>query len=639
MNYLNGRKDLRRLIAHLLIVAVFSCSFSAFARAQKIRGQEAGFESLKIEDMPEVTAVCSPGKFVLEGNSSSDGTDGNIRTFTASSVNVKVSAFSRRNSDGIWQTGYLGAFPPGVGVTDRGEGDGTDGSHRVDNVGDRKNYVLFEFDTPVVIDRVYLDSVEQDSDVTVWIGNTSDPYNNHITLSDAVLSGFAPSEDNDTSSTAARYADINSGQEAGNILVVAASTSDASPEDQFKIHYIDTHCPVAPCNDGPMKTVGDSPEDGTDGNVRNFSNGSVETNVRAFSRRKSDGLWETAYLGAYSPGLGVTDRGEGSGGNNTHKVDNIGDRLNYVVFGFDQSVVVDRAYLDSIGADSDITVWIGTAADPFNNPITLSDAVLAGFGTAETNDASNSTARWADFNPTQEVGNVVVIAAKTNDASPNDEFKIQDLDIKCGPPKAKVTIIKEVSTLGGGTASTNAFQFTSTNLGASNFSLIDNNVGGPDRFINSNITQFGAANAITVTESFAGGWTLLDLSCTETGGIQNSTVDLANKKATIIPESGETIVCTFKNGQLGPSAAPAVISGRVMTASGAGVSRAVLTLVNAENGETITVMTNSFGYYSIEAEVGPLYTLSALHKRYSFSDNLRVFTLLEELSGVDFQSF
>jgi hypothetical protein len=636
MNYLNGR-GLRCLTAHLLVAAVFSCSFSAIVQAQRIAKKDDANLS-KLDDGSGLTAECSPAKFVLEGNSSSDGTDGNIRTFTASGVSVKASAFSRRNNDGVWQNGYLGAFPPGVGVTNRGEGDGTDGSHRVDNIGDRKDYVLFEFDVPVVVDRVYLESVEGDSDVTVWVGNATDPFNNHVTLSDSVLSGFGPAEDNDTSSTSARYADINSGLEAGNILVVAASTSDADPEDQFKIRYLDIECPVDPCSAGEIKTVGDSPGDGTDGNSRTFTNGGVQTKARAFSRRKDNGLWETAYLGAFSPGLGVTDRGE-DGETNSHKVDSVGNRLNYVVFGFNQNVVIDRAYLDSIGADSDITVWIGSAADPFNNPITLSDSVLAGFGAPETNDGSTS-ARWANVNSSQKIGNVVVIAAKTNDPSANDEFKIQALDIDCAPPNATVTIIKEVATANGGTAAVTAFEFTSTNFGASTFSLVDNNVVGPDRRINSNITQFGAANAITVTESFAGGWTLLDINCTETGGIQNSSIDFANRKATLIPESGENIVCTFRNGLLTPSAAPATISGRVLMASGTGLSRAVLTLTNAENGETITTTTNSFGYYSIEAEVGPLYTLSVSHRRYSFADNLRIFTLLDEMSGMDFvQSF
>jgi hypothetical protein len=41
------------------------------------------------------------------------------------------------------------------------------------------------------------------------------------------------------------------------------------------------------------------------------------------------------------------------------------------------SVVIDQMFLDSIGADSDMSVWIGTKTDPFTNHITLSDAARA----------------------------------------------------------------------------------------------------------------------------------------------------------------------------------------------------------------------------------------------------------------------
>ncbi len=640
MMYSTWRENFKLFTTHLLTAAIIFSSLGGVVNAQKL-ADRSEIDSIKDVPLPEITAACSETRFTLEGNDS-DGPDGNIRTFNAAAMSVRASAFSRRVDNGQWQTGFLGAFGPGLGVTDQGEGDGGNGSHRVDNVGDRKNYVLLEFNTPVAVDKVFLDSVEQDSDITVWIGNANDPYNNHITLSDAVLSGFGPSEDNDATNADARNADINSGLEVGNVMVIAASTSDTSPEDQFKVHYLDIKCPNAqpPCNAGDMKTTGDSGDDGPDGNVRNFTTGgTVNANGRAFSRRKSDGLWETAFLGAFGSGLGVTDRGEGNGGNDTHKLDNIGDRLNYVIFEFNQNVVVDRARLESIGADSDITVWIGTANDPYNNPVTLSDTVLSTFGPKETNNGTN-TARSADINAGLKSGNVLVIAAKVDDGpNPNDAFKIESLTIDCPPPKAQVTIIKEVFNVSGGTNSTVSFAFTATNLGTGNFSLVDNNVVGPDRFANLNITQFGSANTIVVTESNTLGWTLLDVNCVETG-IQNTTTDFANKKVNIVPEPGESIVCTFRNSQLSPSSATVPVSGRAITTDGAGISRAMLTLINVETGEIKSAVTNSFGYFHLEAEVGSLYTLSISHKRYFFADNVRTFNLVDELTDIEFvQSF
>ena len=627
---------MRNITAHLLFAILIFCSLGGSINAQTINDR-SGSGWFKNVPIPEITVACSEDKFVLEGNSG-DGPDGNIRTFNAAAMSVKVSAFSKKKSDGLWQTAYAGAFSSGLGVTDRGEGDGSNGRHRVDNIGDRHNYLLFEFNTPVSVDKVFLDSVVDDSDITVWIGNANDPYNNHLTLSDAVLASFGPSEDNNTTSRTARNANINASQKVGNVFVIAASTSDTTPEDQFKVRYLDIKCPnpLPPCSAGDMKTTGNSGEDGPYGNIRTFSTGgTVSAKASAFSRRKSDGLWETAFLGAFSSGLGVTDRGEGNGSSNRHKVDNIGDRLNYVVFAFNQNVVPDRAYLNSVGADSDITVWIGTMADPFNTPVILSDAVLASFGAPEHNETSNNSPRWADFNASQRSGNVLVIAAKVDETNPEDSFKIEDISIDCPQPKAEVTIIKQVFNASGGTASTTSFGFTATNFGTNNFSLVDNDVVGPDRIANLNITQFGAANAITVTEANTLGWTLSDIICVETG-TQNTTVSLANRKATIIAEPGESIVCTFTCSQLIPSSADVSVSGRAIRTDGYGISRATVTLANLATGETRTTLTNAFGYFNFEAEVGQTYMISISSKSYVFAPDSMTISLFDDIAGIEF---
>ncbi|HAG83988.1 MAG TPA: hypothetical protein DCL61_23265, partial [Cyanobacteria bacterium UBA12227] len=73
-----------------------------------------------------------PATIDLQGNTALDGPDGNIRTFSASGISVKASAFSRTTS-GSWSTAYLGSYSGGLGVTDSSEGNGGNGTHRVDN--------------------------------------------------------------------------------------------------------------------------------------------------------------------------------------------------------------------------------------------------------------------------------------------------------------------------------------------------------------------------------------------------------------------------------------------------------------------------------------------------------------------------
>ena len=318
-------------------------------------------------------------------------------------------------------------------------------------------------------------------------------------------------------------------------------------------------------------------------------------------------------------------------------MDNIGDRQNYVVFEFDQMVTVDRVYLEYVGADSDATVWIGTATDPYNNHLTPTDSLLASFG-SEDNNGSDTSARWANINASNEAGNVLIVAASTSDTSPEDAFKIKQIDVKCPGTPATVTIIKEVQATGGATSSPQSFPFTATNFGTANFALVDQNASGPDRISNNAIYSFGAGNAITVTEGQLSGWTLLDIVCTESG-TQNSSVDLGLRKATIIAEAGENITCTFRNGQISPSAATATVTGRVTTSEGRGINGATVTVMNASTGALLTARTNALGYYSIEGlEVTEFYSLTVTHKSYVFAPDTQFFTLNEDTNGVDFMA-
>ncbi len=187
---------------------------------------------------------CVSGIFSFTGNTSTSGTYGNIRTFTVNGISVKVSAFSRFKNAATWETGYLGLYSSGLGVTDRYEGSGGNGSHRVDNI-DKNNYVLFEFSTPVVLTRAFLDAIVTDSDISIWFGTLADPFNNHTTLSDAVLSGML-TEQNETGSSSARWASFNGGQIFANVLVIAADIADTTPEDQFKIRKLEFGCVPPP---------------------------------------------------------------------------------------------------------------------------------------------------------------------------------------------------------------------------------------------------------------------------------------------------------------------------------------------------------------------------------------------------------
>jgi hypothetical protein len=189
-------------------------------------------------------AACATSIFDLSGgNSPMSGTAGNFRTYTTvDGVSVKATAFSRTDSGGAWSTAYLGAYSPGLGVTDTSEGNGSGNRHKVDNIGGRNNYMLFEFSSPVVISRTYLDYLGTDSDMSVWVGTKTDPFNNHLTLSDAMLSSLGARQDDTTTTTAgARWStSVNGAKMSGNVLVISALQGGTN--DEFKISKLDRAC-------------------------------------------------------------------------------------------------------------------------------------------------------------------------------------------------------------------------------------------------------------------------------------------------------------------------------------------------------------------------------------------------------------
>jgi hypothetical protein len=184
---------------------------------------------------------------------------------------------------------------------------------------------------------------------------------------------------------------------------------------------------------------GSSATSGQPGNTRLFTLPEVSVKTSGFSRDKSTGAWESAYLGRYSGGLGVTDSSEGSGANNSHTVDNIG-RNNYVLFEFSKSVMIDQAFLGYVVGDSDLRVWIGNVPTPFASKITLSDPLLNSFAFTEPNLTDSSDPRWADLNAGNVSGNILVIAALPEDDTPEDRFKIAKLKLCTAGSSLKAAI-------------------------------------------------------------------------------------------------------------------------------------------------------------------------------------------------------
>ncbi|NWG39539.1 MAG: PEP-CTERM sorting domain-containing protein [Hydrogenophilaceae bacterium] len=85
-----------------------------------------------------------------------------------------------------------------------------------------------------------------------------------------------------------------------------------------------------------------------------ISNPAVTASVKGWSNTGTGGLLETAYIGSYSGGMGVTNEAE-SGTSPNHAVDNYG-KIDSIQFSFSEAVNLDSFYTAYVSGDSDFTV-------------------------------------------------------------------------------------------------------------------------------------------------------------------------------------------------------------------------------------------------------------------------------------------
>jgi subtilisin-like proprotein convertase family protein len=102
-------------------------------------------------------------------------------------------------------------------------------------------------------------------------------------------------------------------------------------------------------------------------------------------------------------------------------------------------------------------------------------------------------------------------------------------------------------------------------------------------------------------------------------------------------DTGEITSATLGIEVFAPTAANANITGKVVTPSGRGISRATVKLTATSNSQVYRAATNIFGNFRLnEIPVGETYILSVEHKSYRFEN--RTFTLQEDLEGLEIRS-
>ncbi len=191
-----------------------------------------------------VPASASAATFLLTSGTNSDGSIGNVRTFTGTDgTQVEVSAYSLDGS--TLAAAAVGAYTPGLGVMNSFPnmwGQGGDGSHTIDNDG-YVDILVFQFSKVVTVDKVGI--VEfGDTDFNYDIGSTNVDFTSNLTFANltAFTNAFGPLNtsflSNGNGSDGNR--DINNTNPAlsGNLFYVAAAFSNSGSNDSFKVNGI-----------------------------------------------------------------------------------------------------------------------------------------------------------------------------------------------------------------------------------------------------------------------------------------------------------------------------------------------------------------------------------------------------------------
>ncbi|HVQ55601.1 MAG TPA: carboxypeptidase-like regulatory domain-containing protein, partial [Pyrinomonadaceae bacterium] len=86
-----------------------------------------------------------------------------------------------------------------------------------------------------------------------------------------------------------------------------------------------------------------------------------------------------------------------------------------------------------------------------------------------------------------------------------------------------------------------------------------------------------------------------------------------------------------------PTAGEVSISGRVLTAKGAGISNVSVTVLNMAGDDVGTAVTNTFGYFMVgDLPAGASYVISVTSKGYVFEPSNQVVMLDGDMSDLNF---
>ncbi|MES2288717.1 MAG: PEPxxWA-CTERM sorting domain-containing protein [Pseudomonadota bacterium] len=188
-----------------------------------------------------VAAPASAATVVFDTwNTSTDGTDGIVRAFAASGINVKATAFSYNSS---LSRAFLGDYgSAGLGVTNNNES-GANETHRVDN-SSGNDFIMLVFDRAVNVSGAVLNTYSGgDTDAFVSYATLNGAYGmdlSTISLSNSVFSTLNSNGKNVEGAASGTLTNLMTGVSSGNVWVIGAARNGAAGywdkyTDSFKV--------------------------------------------------------------------------------------------------------------------------------------------------------------------------------------------------------------------------------------------------------------------------------------------------------------------------------------------------------------------------------------------------------------------
>lgn len=168
--------------------------------------------------------------------------------------------------------------------------------------------------------------------------------------------------------------------------------------------------------------------------------GSEAVQVRASAWTLNGNTVSASTLGVYSNGLGVTNGNEGSGGGNSHTIDNL-NGIDFIVLQFDKKVSLSDATFAAYQqtgysyTDTDATIGYGTTATAWNSSlnlvgnVSLLNALVPTSQQYSIGNVGTQGTNTTNIDPLLYSGNVwIVSASMANPDNKYDSFKLNYLN-------------------------------------------------------------------------------------------------------------------------------------------------------------------------------------------------------------------